>query len=216
MRWRAGLLIALLVSAGLSIDFYRPAAAVSPERMETAYRSLTIDGYFDASDAEQLVLLALSDDLLITRPEAVYITERLTRHALTEVEAPVADPADGVWVQRGRRLLVQALRAGIGGTEYRRAMQQLVVLAMDPAIGLAERFRLLELLDRYRRVDPAVGTRDVLEGVALLLTNPEEARLDREQRRKLELLEKEFQVPVILDGRGEAPPDPKVVIPPFH
>ena len=95
--------------------------------------------------------------------------------------------------------MVQALRAGVAGSGYRRAMQQLVLLAMDPDLTRAERFRLLELTDRYRRVDPAVATRDAMEAIALLLTNPTEARIDREHRRKLELLEKQIQVPILLD-----------------
>jgi pimeloyl-ACP methyl ester carboxylesterase len=176
--------------------------AVSIDRLDERYRALTLDGDFEASDAERLIDLALSDDLLISGPEAAFIAERVQRHGLAEVEVSAdATGAEELGVRRARELMLQALRAGIGRTEYRRAMQQLVMLAMDPELTRAERFRILELSDRYRRVDPAVATRDAMEAIALLLTNPTEARLDREQRRMLERLEKQFQVPVILDTR---------------
>ncbi len=178
------------------------AAAVPVSHLEERYRALTIDGGFDAQDAERLRDVALSDDLLLSRSEAEFLAARLRRHGLEVDESLTADAPEGPAVKRGRTLMLQALRAGSGGAEYRRAMQQLIGLAMSPELTAAERFRLLELTDRYRRVDPAVSTRDALEAIALLLTNPTEARLDREHRRQLELLEKRFQVPVILDAAG--------------
>lgn len=203
--WRGGL-CAGGIAVALAVGGACGAAAMPVERLQERYQALTIDGDFDASDAEVLTAYALSDDLRYGREEVAFLAERLARHGLSGVDLPRADAEDveELGVRRARVLLLQALRAGIGGTDYRRAMQQLVMLAMDPDLTRAERFRMLELLDRYRRLDAALATRDALEGVALLLTNPTEARLDREQRRKLEQLEKQFQVPVILDTREPA------------
>lgn len=188
----------------VAFQFAGPVGAVPLDRLEARYRSLTIDGTFDAVDAESLISLALSDDLLFSRQEAEFIAQRLKRHDVQDVEPPVADAADGPVVTRARRLMVQALGAGIGGTDYRRAMQQLIALAMAPDLTREERFRTLELVDRYRRVDPAVSTRDALEAIALLLTNPTEARLAREHRRQLELLERQFQVPILLPAASSS------------
>lgn len=201
--WRGGLRAVLGVVLILAVlSWGGRVGAVSIDRLDERYRALTLDGDFEASDAERLIDLALSDDLLISGPEAAFIAERVQRHGLAEVEVSAdATGAEELGVRRARELMLQALRAGIGRAEYRRAMQQLVMLAMDPELTRAERFRILELSDRYRRVDPAVATRDAMEAIALLLTNPTEARLDREQRRMLERLEKQFQVPVILDTR---------------
>lgn len=200
MRWHAA--FGMLVMLGGLLG--APAGAVPLDRLEERYRALMIDGVFDASDAARLVVLALSDDLLLSRQEAGFLSERFRRHGIEETERLAPDPAESLAVKRARTLMLQALRAGVGGQEYRRAMQQLIVLAMDPELARDERFRVLELVDRYRRVDGTVATRDALEAIALLLTNPTEARLDREHRRQLELLEKQFQVPVILDAASRS------------
>ncbi len=200
-------LVAIGIAVGLALGSLAPglvAGAVPVDRLDARYRDLMLDGAFDAGDAERLQVLALSDDLLISRQEAEFLAERQRRHALDETESLAADGAEGLAVKRARILMLQALRAGVAGSEYRRAMGQLVQLAMDPELTRAERFRMLELVDRYRRVDPAVSTRDALEAIALLLTNPTEARVDREHRRQLERLEKQFQVPVILDAASRS------------
>lgn len=200
-------LVAIGIAVGIALGSLAPglvAGAVPVERLDACYRDLMIDGAFDAGDAERLQVLALSDDLLISRQEAEFLAERQRRHALSEPEGLPADGAEGLAVKRARLLMLQALRAGVAGAEYRRAMRQLVQLAMDPELTREERFRMLELVDRYRRVDPALGTRDALEAIALLLTNPTEARLDREHRRQLERLSKQFQVPVILDAASHS------------
>lgn len=210
MRHRGGALGAWGIAAVLSASLGAGAWAMPVERLQERYDALMIDGVFDAGDAEALMALALSDDLLFDRAEVAFLAERLSVHGVSQVELPRADASDAeeLGVRRARVLLLQALRAGIGAAEYRRAMRELVMLAMDPELARAERFRILELLDRFRRQDSALATRDALEAVALLLTNPTEARLDREQRRKLEQLEKQFQVPVILDGTGQDPRGP--------
>lgn len=194
MERRAWALAAFLVAFQVA----GPLGAMPLDRLDAHYRSLTIDGTFDAADAENLIGFALSDDLLFSRQEAEFIARCLKRHGVQDVEPPLADAPDGPVVSRARRLMVQALAAGIGKADYRRAMQQLIALAMAPELTREERFRTLELVDRYRRVDPAVSTRDALEAIALLLINPTEARLDREHRRQLELLERQFQVPILL------------------
>lgn len=182
------------------------ARAVPVDQLEARYRDLTIDGVYDAADAERMEALALSDDLVLSREEAEYLAARRREHGLDASEELAADGPETLAVKRARTLMLQALRAGIGAPGYPRAMRQLIALAMDPELTREERFRIVELTDRMRRVDPAVASRDVLEGIALLLTNPTEARLDREHRRKLELLEKQFQVPVILDATGKGAP----------
>ena len=194
-----GIAVGLLGALGASAVHAVPLA-----QLEERYKALTIDGAFDDGDAEQLWLLALSDDLLLSRQESEFLAERSRRHAVAETESLAPDGPEDAAVRRARTLMLQALRAGIASAQYRRAMQQLVLLAMDPDLTRAERFRMLELTDRYRRVDGTVTTRDALEAIALLLTNPTEARLDREHRRKLELLEKQFQVPVILDAASRS------------
>lgn len=181
-----------------------PAGAVPIERLEEQYRALMIDGSFDASDAERLTALALSDDLRLSRQEVEFLVERHRRHGLEEAESLAVDPPEGIGVKRARTLMLQALRAGVGAQQYQRAMQQLILLAMGTDLSRPERFQVLELVDRYRRIDATVSTRDALEAIALLLTNPDEARLDREHRRKLDLLEKQFQVPVILDAASRS------------
>jgi hypothetical protein len=201
MRW--------LVAVGIAVGIVgllggSMAEAVPVDRLEERYRALTIDGGFDAGDADRLVVLALSDDLLLSRQESEFLRERHRRHAVEEAESLAADGPEEPAVRRARTLMLQALRAGVAGSEYRRAMRQLVQLAMDPELSRTERFRMLELVDRYRRVDPALSTRDALEAIALLLTNPTEAGLDREHRRQLERLEKQFQVPVILDAASRS------------
>ena len=176
-----------------------PAGAVPVDRLEERYRALMIDGEFDASDAERLTLMALSDDLLLSRQESEFLVERHRRHGLEETESLAVDLPEGLVVRRARTLMLQALRAGVGAQAYQRAMQQLVLLAMGDDLSRDERYRVLDLVDRYRRVDATVATRDALEAIALLLTNPQEARLNREHRRKLELLEKQFQVPLFIE-----------------
>ena len=176
-----------------------PAGAVPVDRLEERYRALMIDGVFDATDAERLTLLALSDDLLLSRQEADFLVERHRRHGIEEAESLAPDGPEGLVVRRARTLMLQALRSGVGAQAYQRAMQQLILLAMGEDLSRDERFRLLDLVDRYRRVDATVATRDALEAITLLLTNPQEARVNREHRRKLELLEKQFQVPLFID-----------------
>jgi hypothetical protein len=201
MRGRVALGIFVLLTGVLG-GF--PAGAVPVDRLEEQYRALMIDGSFDASDAERLTALALSDDLRLSRQESEFLVERIRRHRLEETETLAADGPEGLAVKRARTLMLQALRAGIGAQQYQRAMQQLVLLAMGSDLSRDERFQMLELVDRYRRVDATVSTRDTLEAIALHLSNPDEARLDREHRRKLELLEKQFQVPVILDAASRS------------
>jgi len=201
-RMAPGMLVLLVLLWGVLGGV--PAGAVSLDRLEERYRALLIDGVLDASDADRLVVLALSDDLRLSRPEVEFLVERARRHGLEETESLAADGPEGLAAKRARTLMIQALRAGIGAQEYRRAMQQLVLLAMGSDLSREERFQVLELVDRYRRVDATVATRDALEAIALLLTNPAEARLDREHRRKLELLEKQFQVPVLLDAASRS------------
>lgn len=195
------------LAVGIVLGLLAPLAAAEAlplSRLEERYRALTIDGAFDAGDAERLVVLALSDDLLLSRQEAAFLAERHRRHGLEEAEELVADRPEEPFVKRARTLMLQALRSGVAGAEYSRAMRQLVRLSMDPELSRADRLRMLELVDRYRRVDATVSTRDTLEAIALLLTNPTEARLDREHQRKLEQLEKQFQVPVILDAASRS------------
>lgn len=202
-RWGLGIGVAL----GLALWAFE-AEAVTRERLEERYQALLIDGSFDAEDAERLVDLALSDDLWISAEEAAFLAEVRERHGVDEGEAWEADGPETPLVKRARTWMLQAMRGGPASTAYLRAMRQLIALAMDPELGRDERFRLLELTDRYRRVERTHATRDALEAIALLLANPTEARLDREHRRKLELLEKRFQVPVILDGTSRQPGGP--------
>lgn len=189
------------VAIGLALVLGGAAAAwaVPASRIERMAQDLVIDGVFDLDDAERLVRLAWSDDLLVDGQESGALLAVVRRYGLRDAELPGVDAPATPGVERARRLMVQALRAGIGRTEYRRAMQQLIALAISEDLTRDDRYRVLELVDRYREVDPAVGTRDALDAIALLLTNPTEARRDREHRRQLELLEKQFQIPVFLD-----------------
>lgn len=201
MRGLAAVVLLVMVAGALG---GAPAGAVPLDRLEERYRALMIDGAFDASDAERLMQLALSDDLLLSRQEFEFLMERYRRHGIEEAESLAADGPEGVAVRRARTLMIQALRAGVGAQAYQRAMQQLILLAMGDDLSREERFRVLDLVDRYRRVDATIATRDALEAIALLLTNPQEARLGREHQRKLELLSKQFQVPILLDSASRS------------
>lgn len=197
----------MVLVMGLLVPAPPAEAARTPhlDRLTRLHADLVLDQRLDNAKLDRLVAVALENDLLIDKGEHALLERFIaqgfddpTGDAAPELEATFGGAPLKGWVLRVQKLLVSSLKASPTGPQMRRALQELVAIAWRTDLGAAERDQVLVLLDHYRLVDRKQQTEEVMTALAVLFTNPEEAREDREHRRQLDLLGKLANRPVIV------------------
>lgn len=200
--------VSLLVVCLLALPCAQPAlAARAPhlDRLNRLHADLVLDQPLDRAKLDRLMAMALANDLVVDSQEQALL-ERFIAQGYAD---PTGDSAPEIavtfqggpltgWVARVQKLLVSALDASPASRQTRRALGELVAIAWRTDLTSDARERVLVLLDNYRQVDRKQGTEDVMTALAILFTNPEEAREDREHRRQLDLLSKLANRPVLV------------------
>lgn len=200
MLRRSLLVLCLLASVGAPSAL----AARSPQldRLVRLHADLILDQPLDRAKLDRLVAVALENDLVIDRQEQAL----LERFVAQGYDDPTGDTAPAIevtfasrlvgWPARVQKLLVGSLQASVGSLKGRQALRQLIAIAWRSDLSDEARDQILVLLDNYRLVDPKQETDDVMTALAVLFTDPEEARADREHQRELEILSRLANRPV--------------------
>lgn len=175
------------------------------DRLTRLHADLVLDQPLDRAKLDRLVAVALENDLLVDRGEHALLERFIARgyddptgESAPEIEVTFGGSPLKGWVARVQKLLVASLGTSPASAAYRRALQELVAIAWRPDLAPSEREQVLVLLDHYRQVDRKQQTEDLMTALAVLFTNPEDARADREHRRQLELLMKLANRPVLV------------------
>lgn len=196
-----------LLALVLALNAAPAEAARTPhlDKLKRLHADLVLDQPLDRSKLDRLLAVALENDLLVDREERTLLERYIaqgyddpTGEAAPEIEVTFGGSPLKGWVARVQKLLVQALKASPASSQYRRSLQELIAIAWRPDLAAAEREQVLALLDNYRLVDAKQATDDVMTALAILFTNPEDAREDRAHRRQLELLSSLANRPAIL------------------
>jgi len=198
---RSLLAVCMLVMASAA-----PAlAARTPQldRLNRLHADLILDQPLDRTKLDRLIAAALENDLVIDRGEQAL----LERFIAQGYEDPTGDSAPEIevtfggaplkgWVARVQKLLVASLNASTASLKGRQALREIIAIAWRNDLSDEARDQILVLLDNYRLVDTKQQTDDVMTALAVLFTDPEDARADREHQRQLELLSKLANRPV--------------------
>lgn len=190
-------------------------------QLKRLHADLIVDQRLDSAKLDRLRRAALEDDLEIDPAEA----SLLESFVAAGYDDPTGDPAPEIvptfagdrlkgWAARAQKLLVTALHASLGSTRLVVAFQELATLALSPDLTSRDREQTLTLLDNYRDVEPRLASREASTALALLLTDPEEARRDRAHRRQLERLEKLINRPIWIPPPATDPKISPAVAPP--
>ncbi|MBO9539619.1 hypothetical protein J7643_03400 [bacterium] len=206
MRYATLALACALLLAAMPMTQAAPLTNVG--RLERLLTELTQDQPLDAAKFDRLILAALTNDLLIDREEAAFLTRSLD-HAGPDGfvdEAPdVSATFEGVkpsgWVARAQQILVRTLKASTLNGPTATALQQLGTIALRSDLDGKARDQILTLIANYRRVATTQVTRDPLEAIEAVLIDPEGALRTAEHRRQLELLDRRGNMPSMLRGR---------------
>ncbi|HEY9856798.1 MAG TPA: hypothetical protein V6D05_13730 [Stenomitos sp.] len=204
---RSLLALCMLVSVSAA-----PAlAARTPhlDRLNRLHADLILDQPLDRAKLDRLIAAALENDLVIDRGEQ----SLLERFIAQGYEDPTGDSAPEIevtfggaplkgWVARVQKLLVASLNASTASLKGRQALRELIAIAWRTDLSEDARDRILVLLDNYRLVDTKQQTDDVITALAVLFTDPEDARADREHQRQLDLLSKLANRPVYMAPTG--------------
>lgn len=211
MTRRTSLLALMLLACSAA-----PAeAARTPhlDRLNRLHADLILDQPLDRAKLDRLVAAALENDLLVDRGEQALLEGFIQRgysdptgESAPEIEVTFEGAPPKGWVARVQKLLIASLHASPASSRLRAALRELVAIAWRSDLAEADRERILVLLDHYRQVDRKQQTEDVATALAVLFTNPEEARDDRAHQRQLELLGKLANRPVIVGPTGPATP----------
>lgn len=207
---RSLVMACLLVLAG-----HAPAtAARAPhlDRLTRLHADLVLDQPLDRAKLDRLVAVALENDLVVDRLEQGLLERFVaqgyddpTGESAPEIEVTFARPLGG-WPARVQKLLVASLQAQTLGPKVRQVLRELVAIAWRDDLAADERDQVLTLLDNYRQVDRRQRTDDVMTALAVLFTDPEEAKADRDHRRQLDLLTQLANRPVLVATPPSAPP----------
>lgn len=205
--FRRSLLITIIFGLG-TVTAAAAARAPHLDRLNRLHADLILDQPLDRSKLDRLLAVALENDLVIDRSEQAMLErfidqgyEDPTGDAAPEIEVTFTTPLRG-WAARAQKLLVTSLNTPTLGAATRRALAELIAIAWRNDLSDEQREQVLVLLDNYRLVDRRQQTDDVITALAVLFSNPEEARADREHQRQLEILSKLVNRPVY------APPVP--------
>lgn len=198
---RSLLVLCLLVSWGA----FPASAARTPhlDRLTRLHADLILDQPLDRAKLDRLMAAALENDLVVDRGEQAL----LERFIAQGYEAPTGESAPEIevtfggaplrgWVARVQKLLVASLETSPASLKGKQALRELVAIAWRSDLSEPAREQILVLLDNYRLVDTKQQTDDVVTALAVLFTDPEDARADREHQRQLELLSKLANRPV--------------------
>lgn len=187
------------------------------DQLKRLHADLILDQPLDRAKLDRLLAVALANDLVIDPAEQALL-ERFIARGYSD---PTGDAAPEIavtfqgaplkgWVARVQKLLMLSLNASPASLRMRQTLGELIAIAWRQDLTGDQRDQVLVLLDHYRQVDRKARTEDVMTALAILFTNPEEAREDREHRRQLELLGKLANRPVIVAPPTSASPLPPV------
>lgn len=200
--------VSLLVVCLLALPCAQAAlAARAPhlDRLHRLHADLVLDQPLDRAKLDRLMAMALANDLVVDSQEQALLERFIAQgyadpsgDSAPEIAVTFQEGPPTGWVARVQKLLVSALDASPASRQTRRALAELVAIAWRTDLTSDARERVLVLLDNYRQVDRKQGTDDVMTALAVLFTNPEEAREDREHRRQLDLLSKLANRPVLV------------------
>ena len=113
------------------------------------------------------------------------------------------------WAKRAQILLIRARHATLGTNEAQEALRELVAIAWRQDLTSEDRLHILKLIDNYRKVDDRQDSKDAMEGLALLVSNPTEAARDRAHQWQLEVLSRMSNEPKIYwSPQASYPPQP--------
>lgn len=205
---RRSLLLALVLAVGA----FAPAhAARTPhlDRLNRLHADLILDQPLDRAKLDRLVAAALENDLIVDRGEQALLERFIkqgyddpTGDSAPEIEVTFQAPLKG-WPARVQKLLVASLNSPAYGPKTRQTLRELIAIAWRGDLTDDQREQVLVLLDNYRLVDRKQQTDDVMTALAVLFTDPEEARADREHQRQLEILGKLANRPIyVAPGPG--------------
>lgn len=200
MTRRSLLVLGMLLSMSSAAE-----AARTPhlDRLTRLHADLILDHPLDRSKLDRLISAALENDLLIDRGEHALLERFIAKgyddpmgDSAPEIEVTFGGTSLKGWVARVQKLLVSSLKASAASRQMRQALRELIAISWRTDLSATERDQVLVLLDNYRMVDPKQTTEDVMTALAVLFTNPEEARQDREHQRQLDLLAKLANRPI--------------------
>lgn len=182
----------------------KPDRSPQLERLKRLHAELTIDYPLDRMKLERLRAAALEDDLILDAFEQALLESFVskgyqdpTQESAPEIDATFEGKPPQGWVARSQKLLVSALHASLMSRAGAQALRELTAIAWRDDLTSADRQQILTLIDHYRLVDSKQQTQDAMEGLSVLVTNPKEARSDREHQRQLEVLSQLANRPVI-------------------
>lgn len=196
----------LLLQFVLLVSLATPvwAGPQSLRSLDETYQALILDGSLSTHEVQRLRIIALSDDLRIDPQEAQAIRRYIQRSHSAEfggapsIEASWGGNAPPGWAARTQRLLVELLNEQLGSQRQSWIFRELTAIALRPLTD-DERLHSLDLVDHFHEVSRVHRTRDAVSVLSVLFSNPDEFRTNREYLRRLEILGRQFNIPVLLN-----------------
>lgn len=181
-----------------------PERSPQLDRLRHLYANLTLDSPLDRAKLDRLRAAALEDDLIVDAREQALMEGFIAKgyQDPTGESAPETLPtfegkAPKGWVARAQKLLIASLHAGLLSRTGAQSLRELTAIAWRDDLTADDRQQILDLIDNYRAVETKERSQDVLEGLSVLVANPQEAKSDRDHHRQLEALEKLTNRPLI-------------------